>query len=81
VDLGVPGHFNYVGDLLISLAMCMTMGSPVAVFHIIYKDDSVDVRINRIMTGALGSAGKYWEQTKEVPYALILYVSMWLVVK
>lgn len=74
---GVSRHFNYVGDLLISLAMCMTCGGDhlLPYFYIIYMIILLLTRINRDHDRCMGKYGKYWEQyCKEVPYALIPYV-------
>ena len=46
---GISRHFNYVGDLLLSLAMCMTCGSGYLLpyFYIIYMGILLGLRIER----------------------------------
>jgi 7-dehydrocholesterol reductase len=46
---GISRHFNYVGDLLLSLAMCMTCGSGYLLpyFYIIYMAILLGTRIER----------------------------------
>lgn len=74
---GLSRHFNYVGDLLISLAMCMTCGTQhlLPYFYIIYMTILLLHRIQRDHTRCKGKYGKYWDEyMKAVPYKLIPYV-------
>lgn len=74
---GISRHFNYVGDLMMSLAMCMTCGSGFILpyFYIIYMSILLGLRIERDHERCLGKYGKYWEQyIEQVPYKLIPYV-------
>ncbi|KAJ3214331.1 mannose-ethanolamine phosphotransferase gpi13 [Dinochytrium kinnereticum] len=68
---GVSRHFNYVGDLLISLAMCMTCGFGYLLpyFYIIYMTILLVHRIARDDARCRGKYGKFWDQyCKAVPY-------------
>ncbi|KAJ3123917.1 hypothetical protein HK098_001562 [Nowakowskiella sp. JEL0407] len=74
---GISRHFNYVGDLLISLAMCLTCGfgyiSPY--FYIIYMTILLLHRIERDHDRCMGKYGKYWEEyCRVVPAKLIPYI-------
>ncbi|KAJ3389883.1 hypothetical protein HDU92_000828 [Lobulomyces angularis] len=74
---GVSRHFNYVGDLLISLAMCLTCGFAhlLPYFYVIYMTILLVARINRDHHRCLGKYGKYWEEyCRAVPYKLIPFV-------
>lgn len=74
---GLSRHFNYVGDLLISLAMCMTCGTQhlLPYFYIIYMTILLLHRIQRDHTRCKGKYGKYWEEYERiVPYKLIPYI-------
>ncbi|KAG0242588.1 7-dehydrosterol-delta 7-reductase [Mortierella sp. GBAus27b] len=74
---GLSRHFNYVGDLLLSLAMCLTCGSQhlLPYFYIIYMTILLLHRIQRDHTRCKGKYGKYWEEyMRVVPYKLIPYV-------
>lgn len=74
---GVSRHFNYVGDLLISLAMCMTCGFDhvLPYFYIIYMTILLVSRIHRDHGRCAGKYGKYWDEyCKLVPYKLIPYI-------
>ncbi|KAF9934330.1 7-dehydrocholesterol reductase [Linnemannia zychae] len=74
---GLSRHFNYVGDLLLSLAMCMTCGTKhlLPYFYIIYMTILLLHRIQRDHTRCKGKYGKYWDEyMKVVPYKLIPYV-------
>ncbi|KAJ3107369.1 7-dehydrocholesterol reductase [Phlyctochytrium planicorne] len=74
---GVSRHFNYVGDLLISLAMCMTcgVGYLLPYFYIIYMTILLLHRIARDDARCRGKYGKYWDQyCKAVPYKLLPYI-------
>ncbi|KAG0308372.1 7-dehydrocholesterol reductase [Dissophora globulifera] len=74
---GLSRHFNYVGDLLISLAMCMTCGVRhlLPYYYVIYMTILLLHRIQRDHTRCKGKYGKFWEEyEKIVPYKLIPYV-------
>ena len=74
---GVSRHFNYVGDLLISLAMCMTCGSGYILpyFYIVYMALLLFQRIERDHLRCQQKYGKYWDlYTQKVPYKLIPYI-------
>eukprot|EP00842_Homolaphlyctis_polyrhiza_P005657 jgi/Hompol1/6092/HPOL_000352-RA len=74
---GVSRHFNYVGDLLISAAMCMTCGYGYILpyFYVVYMSILLGQRIERDHQRCMGKYGKYWEQyCKQVPYKLIPYI-------
>ena len=74
---GLSRHFNYVGDLLISLAMCLTCGSGYLIpyFYIIYMMILLLQRIERDQERCYGKYGKYWDKyCQQVPYKLIPYV-------
>ncbi|KAJ3119056.1 hypothetical protein HDU96_003231 [Phlyctochytrium bullatum] len=74
---GVSRHFNYVGDLLISLAMCMTcgVGYLLPYFYIVYMTILLVHRIIRDDARCRGKYGKYWDEyCKTVPYKLIPYI-------
>ncbi|KAL2913633.1 hypothetical protein HK105_206793 [Polyrhizophydium stewartii] len=74
---GISRHFNYVGDLLISLAMCLTCGTGYILpyFYIVYMSILLYQRIERDHMRCKGKYGDYWDQyCKEVPYKLIPYV-------
>lgn len=75
---GVSRHFNYVGDLTISLAMCMACGMEGHVlpyFYIVYMTILLLHRIQRDDARCRGKYGKYWtEYSNLVPYKLIPYI-------
>ncbi|KAJ3192963.1 7-dehydrocholesterol reductase [Entophlyctis luteolus] len=74
---GVSRHFNYVGDLCISLAFCMTCGFGhfLPYFYIIYMFILLMGRIQRDDARCRGKYGKYWiEYGKLVPWKLLPYV-------
>ncbi|KAI8850125.1 ergosterol biosynthesis ERG4/ERG24 family-domain-containing protein [Chytridium lagenaria] len=74
---GVSRHFNYVGDLLISLAMCMTCGVEFVLpyFYIVYMTILLLHRIARDDDRCRGKYGKYWDMyCKAVPYKLLPYI-------
>ncbi|TPX65657.1 hypothetical protein SpCBS45565_g05041 [Spizellomyces sp. 'palustris'] len=71
---GLSRHFNYVGDLLISSAMCFTCGFQYLLphFYIIYMTILLLQRIQRDQERCKGKYGKYWDEyCKAVPYKLI----------
>ncbi|KAH6568282.1 hypothetical protein BASA50_010527 [Batrachochytrium salamandrivorans] len=74
---GISRHFNYVGDLLISLAMCMTCGfdSILPYFYIVYMSILLMQRIERDHLRCRGKYGKFWDMyCEQVPYKLIPYL-------
>ncbi|KAJ3175234.1 hypothetical protein HDU87_006316 [Geranomyces variabilis] len=75
---GLSRHFNYVGDLTISLAMCLTCGfngGALPYFYIVYMTILLLQRISRDQERCKGKYGKYWEQySAAVPYKLIPYI-------
>ncbi|PKY46458.1 7-dehydrosterol-delta 7-reductase [Rhizophagus irregularis] len=74
---GISRHFNYVGDLLISLAMCLTCGFNhiLPYFYIIYMIILLIHRIWRDDARCKGKYGKYWDEYgKVVKWKLLPYV-------
>ncbi|KAF0468857.1 7-dehydrosterol-delta 7-reductase [Gigaspora margarita] len=65
---GISRHFNYVGDLLISLAMCLTCGFDhlLPYFYIIYMFILLIHRIYRDDARCRGKYGKYWDNYCQV---------------
>jgi len=71
---GYARHFNYVGDLLMSLSFCLTCGFNhiLPYFYIIYMTILLVHRIERDQGRCSTKYGEYWkEYTKIVPYKLI----------
>lgn len=74
---GLARHFNYLGDLLLSFAMCLACGMDAILpyFYFIYMVILLVHRIERDHTRCLGKYGSYWEQyCEKVPYKLIPYL-------
>jgi 7-dehydrocholesterol reductase len=74
---GISRHFNYVGDLLLSLAMCMTCGFGylLSYFYIIYMTILLVQRIERDHLRCSAKYGKFWDQyVAKVPAKLIPYI-------
>ena len=74
---GLSRHFNYMGDLMISLAMCMSCGYGYILpyFYIIYMAILLGQRVERDHLRCSGKYGKYWEEyCAKVPYKVIPYV-------
>ncbi|KAI9360037.1 ergosterol biosynthesis ERG4/ERG24 [Zopfochytrium polystomum] len=74
---GVSRHFNYVGDLTISLAMCMAcgVGHVLPYFYVVYMTILLLHRIRRDDARCRGKYGKYWEEySRLVPWKLLPYV-------
>jgi len=70
-------HFNYIGDLMISLAECIacSFNHILPHFYIIYMTILLLHRINRDQQRCSLKYGKYWDEyCKEVPYKLIPYI-------
>lgn len=75
--IGISRHFNYVGDLLISLAMCLTCGFNhiLPYFYIIYMIILLIHRIWRDDARCKGKYGKYWDDYGKVVKWKLLPVS------
>ncbi len=60
---GWSRHFNYVGDLILSMAMCMTCGCDhlLPYFYIIYMAILLLHRIQRDHLRCKGKYGKFWD--------------------
>ncbi len=74
---GISRHFNYVGDLLLSLAMCMTCGVDhiLPYFYIIYMMILLLQRIERDHQRCKQKYGVFWDQyVEKVPAKLIPYI-------
>jgi 7-dehydrocholesterol reductase len=74
---GLSRHFNYVGDLLLSSAMCLScgFGHLLPYFYIIYMTILLVSRIYRDDARCRGKYGKYWEMyCDRVQFKLIPYV-------
>jgi 7-dehydrocholesterol reductase len=74
---GLARHVNYLGDLMISSAMCLACGtehlSPY--FYVVFMTILLLGRISRDDERCRGKYGKYWEEyCRVVPYKLIPYV-------
>ncbi|KAI8800942.1 ergosterol biosynthesis ERG4/ERG24 [Cladochytrium replicatum] len=75
---GISRHFNYVGDLMISAAMCWACGAHEWIlpqFYLVYMTILLVHRIERDHQRLVGKYGKYWEEyCGVVRYKLIPYV-------
>lgn len=74
---GLARHFNYLGDLMLSSAFCLTCGtqSILPYFYIIFMGILLMHRIYRDQDRCQGKYGAYYEEyCKRVPYKLIPYV-------
>ncbi|KAL7753080.1 hypothetical protein RI367_001532 [Sorochytrium milnesiophthora] len=81
---GLSRHFNYLGDLAISLSMCLACGLPYPLsaqghllpyFYIIYMTILLVGRIYRDDARCRGKYGPYWDQyCKVVKYKLIPFI-------
>lgn len=74
---GLARHFNYTGDLILSLAMCAScgVGHVLPYFYFVYMFMLLVVRIQRDDERLIGKYGKYWDDYKKlVPYNLIPYI-------
>ncbi|OZJ04246.1 hypothetical protein BZG36_02480 [Bifiguratus adelaidae] len=74
---GLSRHFNYVGDLLLSTAMCWScgFGHLLPHFYAIFMTILLLHRIQRDDARCRGKYGKYWEEYgRLVPYKLLPYV-------
>lgn len=71
---GISRHANYLGDLMMSLAFCLTCGFQhiLPYFYIIYMSILLGGRVFRDETKCQAKYGKYWDQyTRAVPYRYI----------
>ncbi|KAI9221797.1 ergosterol biosynthesis ERG4/ERG24 family-domain-containing protein [Blastocladiella britannica] len=74
---GLARHANYMGDLILSSAMCLACGLEhlTPYFYIVFMTILLVGRIYRDDARCRGKYGKYWEDyCKTVPYKLIPYV-------
>ncbi|EFA77439.1 Delta14-sterol reductase [Heterostelium album PN500] len=77
IIIGLSRHFNYVGDLMLSFAMCLTCGFEhlLPYFYIIYMTMLLVHRIYRDDERCFGKYGDYWIQYKSiVRWKLLPYV-------
>lgn len=71
---GISRHCNYLGDILLSLAMCITCGieHSVPYFYVVYMSILLLHRIERDNARCLEKYGEYWTKyCNLVPYKLI----------
>ncbi|KAI0244326.1 hypothetical protein L0F63_004681 [Massospora cicadina] len=74
---GLSRHFNYVGDLMMCLAFCLTCGldSLLPHFYFLYMVVLLVHRVRRVHSRCLGKYGVYWEKYCElVPYRVIPFI-------
>lgn len=74
---GISRHFNYVGDLMGSLAYCLPCGFThlLPYFYIIYMTILLVHRVYRDDVRCREKYGKFWERyCQEVPYRILPYV-------
>lgn len=74
---GLSRHFNYVGDLMMCLAFCLTCGLDTLLphFYFIYMVILLIHRVHRDQSRCSGKYGKYWDDyCALVPYKVIPYV-------
>ncbi|KAI0243641.1 hypothetical protein L0F63_003194 [Massospora cicadina] len=74
---GLSRHFNYVGDLMMCLAFCLTCGldSLLPHFYFPYMVVLLIHRVRRDHSRCLGKYGAYWEKYCElVPYKVIPFI-------
>jgi 7-dehydrocholesterol reductase len=75
---GLSRHFNYLGDLLLSLAMCLACGTVshlMPFFYIIYMTLILVQRVSRDNQRCQEKYGSKWnEYCTRVPYKIIPYV-------
>lgn len=74
---GMARHCNYLGDLILSTAMCASCGldSLLPYFYAIFMAILLTHRIERDHARCLGKYGKYWQEyCKVVPYKLVPFV-------
>jgi 7-dehydrocholesterol reductase len=71
---GVSRHCNYLGDLILSLAMCLACGTHhvLPYFYILYMTILLMHRIERDHQRCKGKYGPYWtDYCRQVPFKLI----------
>jgi 7-dehydrocholesterol reductase len=71
---GMARHCNYLGDLILSAAMCLSCGltNLIPHFYIIYMTVLLTHRIERDHARCSGKYGEYWETySRLVPFKLI----------
>jgi len=74
---GLSRHFNYVGDLMMSLSFCLTCGLThiLPYFYIIYMTMLLVHRVVRDDARCRQKYGKYWEDyCRLVPWRILPYV-------
>ena len=74
---GVSRHFNYLGDLILSFAMCLTCGFNhlLPYFYIVYMAILLVHRIERDEQRCSEKYGRFWKQyCEKVRYKLIPYL-------
>lgn len=74
---GLARHFNYVGDLMLSSAMCLAcgFGHVLPYFYFVYMTILLLHRVHRDQERCSVKYGKCWEEyCKRVPYKLIPYL-------
>jgi 7-dehydrocholesterol reductase len=74
---GLSRHFNYVGDLMISSAMCLACGCQhlLPYFYIIFMTIVLLHRVGRDHARCSAKYGPYWQEyCRLVPYKVLPYV-------
>lgn len=74
---GISRHFNYVGDLCMSLSFCLTCGFDhlLPYFYIVFMTILLLHRIERDHERCRVKYGKYWDEyCSLVPYKLMKYI-------
>jgi len=74
---GLSRHFNYVGDLMISSAMCLACGTQhlLPYFYIVYMTIVLLHRVERDQARCAAKYGLYWQEyCRRVPYKVLPYV-------
>lgn len=75
---GISRHFNYLGDLLLSLATCLACGTIsylLPFFYIIYMTIILVQRVSRDSQKCKEKYGKYWnEYCQKVPWKIIPFI-------
>jgi len=74
---GLSRHFNYVGDLMISSAMCLACGTShlLPYFYIIFMTIVLLHRVGRDHARCSAKYGPYWDEyCRRVPYKVLPYI-------